>query len=400
MRPGRFRRGVASHCPPGRHRFRRGPFLALAGPAAADVVVPTRWEHVTLETWDGWTYYDVTVEPAEAAGYLLITRGDGSQRLMAYEEVRSARRRRRAPTSPTPSLPADALLFEPQSPPEFAQARPHHDQPPQLERWQPRFRFALSGTAGWGTSLGDWFSGLEGGFAYSGQVRVAMTPEFYFTALVRNQELDVSRLHAELSRRLPGLRRHRHRAPVRRRGRASCCRGAGTATSSRTVECLLAGASHDLTYDERGDIGDYVETLNDDQIAGILQFGALVPVSRALALDAQAHWMFTGAHDWAGGSVLGLSVGICVMLADAPAAPGAVPDAPQLAPLVTKTLVSPGFALCRLEQNTKVLAVGRPHREAVELRREGHLLETRAVEVHQPEVELAAARRRGSCSRR
>jgi hypothetical protein len=293
--------------------------LALAGLAAADVVVPTRWEHATLETWDGWTYFDVTVDPAEDAGYLLITRGDGSQRLMAYEEVRSVVSAEGTDLTDA-ILPPEALLYEPAAPPEFAQARPHHDQPPQLGRWQPRFRFALSGTAGWGTSLGDWFSGLEGGFAYGGQVRVAMTPAFYFTALVRNQELDVS---GYMPNYPGGYQVFDGQATVREFGL-----GAGVMLPRgwyRDVvpyaEFLLAGAAHDLTYDERGDIGDYVETLNDDQIAGMIHLGALIPVSRWLALDAQAHWMFTGAHDWAGGSVLGLSVGICAMLADAPASP-------------------------------------------------------------------------------
>ncbi len=210
------------------------------------------------------------------------------------------------------------MIFQPQSPPEFAQSRPQHDRPPQLERWQPRFRLALSGGVGWGTSLGDWYSGLEGGFSFSGQVRVALLPELYFTALVRDQDLDVAGYMPYYP------------------GGYQVFDGTGTVSQFGVgvgvmlprgwyrdivpyFECLLAGASHDLAYDERGDIGDYVEELNDDQLAGILQFGALVPFSRAFALDAQAHWMFTGESEWANGSILGLSVGICVMLADAPA---------------------------------------------------------------------------------
>jgi hypothetical protein len=294
-----------------------GFLLTLPVPARADIVVAERWEHVTLETWDGWLYYDVTVAAAEAAGYLLITRGDGSQRLMAYEEVRSLESAEGTDLTGA-VVPTDALLFEPQAPPEFARARPQHDKSPQLERWQPRFRVALSGGVGWGTSLGDWFSGLEGGVSFSGQVRMALLPELYFTALVRDQDLDVV---GTMPNYPGGYQVFDGTGTVRQFGV-----GAGVMLPRgwyRDIvpyfECLLAGASHDLVYDERGDIGDYVEELNDDQLAGILQFGALVPVSRVFALDAQAHWMFTGASDWAGGSVLGLSVGICVMLADAPA---------------------------------------------------------------------------------
>jgi hypothetical protein len=291
----------------------------LAAGASAGIDLPAQWAHVTLETWDGWLYYDVTVEPAAAAGYLLITRGDGSQRLVAYEEVRALTSAEGTDLT-SAAIPDDALLFEPPSPPEFARSRPHHDRPPQLERWQPRFRVALSGGVGWGTSLGDWFAGLEDGFSYSGQVRVALMPELYFTALVRNQDLDVV---GYMPNYPGGYQVFDGTGTVRQFGvgvGAMLPRG-WYRDLAPYFECLLAGASHDLAYDERGDIGDYVETLNDDQIAGILQFGTLVPVSRALALDVQAHWMFTGASGWAGGSVLGLSVGACVMLADAPAAP-------------------------------------------------------------------------------
>jgi hypothetical protein len=306
-----------------RHRVSRsallGLVLALTTPALADVVVPQQWDHVTLETWDGWLYYDVTVKPAETAGYLLITRGDGSQRLMAYEEVRSLVSAEGTDLT-NAALPEDALLFQPQAPPEFAQARPHHDRPPQLGPWQPRFRLALSGGVGWGTSLGDWFSGLEGGVAFSGQVRVALMSQLYFTALVRDQDLDVV---GYMPNYPGGYQVFDGTGTVRQFGVGV---GAMLPRSYfRDIvpyfECLLAGASHGLAYDERGDIGDYVEELNDDQLAGILQFGALVPVSRAFALDAQANWMFTGASGWANGSVLGLSVGVCVMLADAPVEP-------------------------------------------------------------------------------
>jgi hypothetical protein len=291
--------------------------LTLVTAAAAEVVVPVQWEHVTLETWDGWVYHDVRVEPAETAGYLLITRDDGSQRLMAYEEVRSLVSA--AGTDLTSAaLPDDALLFQPDSPPEFARPRPQHDQHPQLERWQPRFRAALSGGIGWGFSLGDWYSGLEDGVAFHGQVRVTLVPELYFTALVRDQALDVTGLMPNYP---GGYQVFDGTAAVSQFGL-----GLGVMLPRgwyRDVvpyfECLLAGASHGLTYDERGDIGDYEEELNDDQLAGMIQFGALVPVSRAFALDAQAHWMFTGASEWASGSVLGFSLGICVMLADPPA---------------------------------------------------------------------------------
>jgi hypothetical protein len=293
--------------------------VTLGAAARADVVMPDQWEHVTLETWDGWLYYDLTVKPDQSAGYLLITRGDGSQRLMVFEEVRAIKSAEGTDLT-SAVLPAGALLFQPEAPPEFARSRVQHDRPPQLDGWQPRFRLAVSGGAGWGRSLGDWFSGLEAGFSYGGQIRAALMPELYITALVRNQALDVT---GYLPNYPGGYQVFAGTGTVRQFGL-----GVGTMLPRgwyREVvpyfECLLAGVSHDLAYDERGDIGDYVEELNDDQLAGIVQFGAPVPVSRTFALDAQAHWMFTGAKGWAGGSVLGLSVGICVMLADAPAAP-------------------------------------------------------------------------------
>jgi hypothetical protein len=290
--------------------------VTLGAAACADIVMPDQWEHATLETWDGWLYYDVTVKPAETAGYLLIKRGDGSQRLMAFEEVRAIQSAEGTDLT-SAILPADARLFQPEAPPEFARLRVQHDQPPQLDGWQPRFRLALSGGAGWGLSLGDWFSGLGGGFSYGGQIRVALMPELYFTALVRNQSLGVT---GYMPNYPGGYQVFTGTGTVRQFGV-----GVGTMLPRgwfREVvpyfECLLAGASHDLAYDERGDIGAYVEELNNDQLAGIVQFGALVPVSRTFALDMQAHWMFTGAKGWANGSVLGLSVGICVMLADEP----------------------------------------------------------------------------------
>ncbi len=290
--------------------------LTVSAPGRADVVMPQQWEHVTLETWDGWVYYDVTVKPAESAGFLLITRGDGSQRLMAFEEVRSLQSEEGTDLT-SAAIPEDALLFEPQAPPEFAQSRPHHDQPPQLGSWQPRFRLALSGTFGWGTPQGDWFTGLEDGVNVSGQLRAALLPALYLTALVRDQDLAVV---GYMPNYPGGYQVFDGNAAVSQFGV-----GVGTMLPRgwyRDIvpyfECLLAAASHDLTYDERGDVGGYVEELNDDQLAGILQFGALVPASRAFAVDVQAHWMFTGASDWASGSVLGLSVGVCFMLADAP----------------------------------------------------------------------------------
>lgn len=291
-------------------------FLTLAAPAGADVEIPARWEHVVLETWDGWSYYDITVEPTPD-GFLLITRNDGSQRVMAYEEVRAL-------TSPEGTdltaavIPDDAPVYAPPSPPAFAGPRTPAAAPPELGRWQPRFRLALSGAAGYGVSLGDWFSGLEAGFCYGSEVRVAVAPALYLAAMVRNQDLDVSGFMPNYP---GGYQVFSGTGTVRQFGLglgAMLPRGRYRDVVPY-VECLLAAASHDLAYDERGDIGDYVETLNNNQVAGVVQFGTLVPFSRTFALDAQASWLVTGAADWASGSVLSLSLGVAVMLADPPA---------------------------------------------------------------------------------
>ncbi len=286
----------------------------IASLARADVVMPTRWDHMTVETWDGWLYHDVTVEAAENEGYLRVVRGDASQRVFAYAEVRTIWTE--SGTDVTEQfIPDDAVLFEPQEPPRWGRRVPDDAPPPQIDPEVPRFRAAVSAGVGWGLPMGDWFTGLEDGVSYAFQVRAAVQRYVYLTAVLRNQSMDVSGYMPNY----PGGYQvfsgtgHLHQFAM----------GVGFMPGRATyrqpvpyLELMLAAASHGLDYDARGDVGDYVEQLNDDQFAFVGQFGALVPLNANLALDLQAHWVYTGATEWAHGSVLGAQVGVTFMFTE------------------------------------------------------------------------------------
>jgi len=282
--------------------------LTAAG-ARADVVLPDTWDHLTLETWDGWRYYDITLVPSDDGRGVLVSRSDGSQRFFVWEELRTVWTE--GGTDITDRiLPPDALLYQPDGPPDWAQPRePLRDRPPDVPLREPRFRQSFGAAAGYGLALGDWFTGLEDGASFGFQARSAVARYFYLTGLYRDQRLAVSGFmpnypggyqvfsgHGNLRQFglgfgvMPGRDYYDQVVPY--------------------LELMLGGVSHDLTYDERGDVGDYVETLNDDQFGVIVQFGMLWPVVPWAAVEVSGHWLYTGASDWAYGSVLGLQGGV------------------------------------------------------------------------------------------
>jgi hypothetical protein len=184
-----------------------------------------------------------------------------------------------------------------------------------------RFAVALSGAVGYGKPYGNWFDGFGGGEAYHGQIRLAVTGNFYVLAAYRQQTLPIESESPvatassfydygdlELRQMLFGLGFMPKRSDVHQ-AIPYLELGFGRTTHERKA----VGAASDVELD--GD-ADY----SIDKRTVFAQAGLIMPMGRGVALEMGVSAVHTGtdllrfnAGDDSG-TVVGAQIGLTFLL--------------------------------------------------------------------------------------
>jgi hypothetical protein len=311
--------------------------------AAARLVVPERWERITVITVDGWEYPNVTVELVDAGQALRVTRADGARREFALAEIRELQDsigrdvtahvipgwRGRPAEGPPPTRTGPERAAEPRGAPHdepfvevarsVASDNPAADQP----LLATRFAVALAGAAGYGKPLGRWFDGFGGGESYSGQLRLAVTGNVYIHGLYRYQRLPYEGGEVALA---PGLVTASGDLELRQllfglgfMPRRSDWRqaipylelGYGRTTHERAVGAPPPGADFEI-------VGESDVSIDEPTV--FAQVGVIMPLGREIALEMGVNAVHTGddllrfGEDDASGTIVSGRLGLTLLL--------------------------------------------------------------------------------------
>jgi hypothetical protein len=174
-------------------RFRQGivaGFLLLAVLAGAhSAAVAEAWRNARVVLKSGWEHFNITVERVPAESAVLMINEDGARKKVPYSDIRSIFDMQG--NDITALVLAEARTAPPRALEAQAKSGNREGAGSERENSDRRIKWMVSGGAGYGTSMGNWFDIMTSGVLVGGTIRARITDKTYLGISFQNQWLDL-----------------------------------------------------------------------------------------------------------------------------------------------------------------------------------------------------------------